>query len=227
VARAKVEQASAGEERTRLDPPPGVTVTYGSAADIERLRPWWLALHRIHQEAAPEQGPFVTDDLSWSRRRDVYRHCLASPDSFLLLVARGARLIGYAMVAVQPDGATLWSDAWEVGDKMAELETICLVPEERGRGLDDFLLGWVDAGVERRGIRDLVIGAVPGNRAALRLYERRGFIPTWVYVTRFAARLERQINAGAEPDAAGQHQLQLVLAPLPVERANETWIQRN
>jgi ribosomal protein S18 acetylase RimI-like enzyme len=35
-----------------------------------------------------------------------------------------------------------------------------------------------------------VIGALPGNTGALKLYERRGFKPTWIYLSRFAARGE-------------------------------------
>jgi ribosomal protein S18 acetylase RimI-like enzyme len=89
--------------------PDGVTVAFGAARDVDALRPLWLALHHLHQEADPE---------------------------------------------------------------VAELETIYLVPEERGRGLGSLVLDIVDAELEARGLRDLVVGAVPGNTAALRLYER-------------------------------------------------------
>ena len=168
--------------------PGGVSIAFGGAADLELLRPFWLALHRIHQEADPELAPHVSDETSWSRRRALYEHCLESPDAFLLLVRRDGDLIGYAMVAVEPDGDVLWSDTWEVGDKVAELETMYLVPEERGRGLGGLLLDTVEAELESRGIRDLAIGAVPGNSGALRFYERRGYRQTWTIVTRFAAR---------------------------------------
>jgi ribosomal protein S18 acetylase RimI-like enzyme len=170
--------------------PAGVSVSFGTPADIERLEPLWLGLHKIHQEAGPELAPYVDDETSWRRRRRLYEHCLAQPDSFLLLVERGALLIGYVLVIVEPDGDVLWSDTWLVGEKVAELETMYLVPEERGRGLGGVLLDIVDAELERRGIADLVIGAVPGNLAALKLYERRGFKATWVIVSRFAARRE-------------------------------------
>ena len=168
--------------------PLGVGVTFGATADIELLRPFWLALHRIHQEADPELAPHVSDETSWGRRRALYEHCLESPDAFLLLVRRDGVLIGYAMVAVEPDGDVLWSDTWKVGEKVAELETMYLAPEERGRGLGGLLLDTVEAELESRGIRDLAIGAVPGNSGALRFYERRGYRPTWTIVTRFAAR---------------------------------------
>ena len=176
--------------------PAGVTVSFGTPADVERLEPLWLGLHRIHQEAGPELAPYVDGQTSWRRRR-LCEHCLAQPDSFLLLVERGALLIGYVLVVVEPDGDVLWCDTWLVGEKVAELETMYLVPEERGRGLGGILLDIVDAELERRGIADLVIGAVPGNLAALRLYERRGFKPSWVIMSRFAARQEPDCGSPA------------------------------
>jgi hypothetical protein len=42
--------------------------------------------------------------------------------------------------------------------------------------------------VADQGVQDLVIGLLPGNDGALRLYERRGHRPTWMYVSRFASR---------------------------------------
>lgn len=168
--------------------PDGITLAFGRRPDIDLLRPFWLALHRIHQQANPELAPHVDDETSWSRRRTLYERCLECPDAFLLLVRRDGDLIGYAMVAVEPDGDVLWSDTWEVGDKVAELETMYLVPEERGRGLGGVLLDTVEAELESRGIGDLAIGALPGNSSALRFYERRGFRPTWTMLTRFAAR---------------------------------------
>jgi ribosomal protein S18 acetylase RimI-like enzyme len=176
------------DDAGRPTPPPGVKVVRGGTADIDRLGPLWTQLHGIHQAVGPELAPYVDDETSWRRRREVYRHCLQSPDAFLLLVERDERLVGYVMVAVEPDGARLWSDSWVVGERVAELETIVLLPEERGTGLGSYLLDLVDAELAERGIDDMVIGAVPGNERALDLYRRRGFEPTWVIVTRFAAR---------------------------------------
>lgn len=180
-------------------PPGGVSVTFGGPADIERLRPLWLHLHAVHQSVDPQLAPWVDDETSWARRREVYRRGLAHPDSFLLLVERGERLVGYVTVFVEPDGDVLWSDAWVVGQRVAELETIVLLPDERGRGLGTYLLDLVDAELAERGIDDMVIGAVPGNEAAQRLYERRGFIPMWLYMTRFKARVELEDQSSTAP----------------------------
>lgn len=54
----------------------------------------------------------------------------------------------------------------------------------------------VDREFEALGVADVIIGALAGNADALRLYERRGFRPTWLYLSRFAD--------GALPLAAGR-----------------------
>jgi hypothetical protein len=38
------------------------------------------------------------------------------------------------------------------------------------------------------GITDLIVGALAGNEDALRLYRRRGYRPTWLYLSRWQGR---------------------------------------
>ena len=38
------------------------------------------------------------------------------------------------------------------------------------------------------GVDDLILGVLPGNDAAIRLYERHGYRRTWTYPSRFAGR---------------------------------------
>lgn len=185
-------------------PHAGVTVSAGGPGDVDRLRDFWLQLHAVHQAVDQQLGPWVDDETSWGRRRELYEHCLASDDAFLLLASRGDKLVGYVMVAVEPDGTRLWDDSWVVGERVAELETIVLLPEERDRGLGTYLLDVVDAELERRGIRDMVVGAVPGNSGAIELYERRGFTLNWVILSRFASRGDQPASKPAarpDPDA--------------------------
>ena len=120
----------------------------------------------------------MDDETSWQKQAGASTSTASSsPDAFLLLLRRAGDLIGYALVAVEPDGDVLWSDTWQVGDKVAGARDRLRRPEERGHGLGSLLLDVVDAELEARGIHDLAVGAVPGNTAALRLYERRGFLP--------------------------------------------------
>jgi hypothetical protein len=59
---------------------------------------------------------------------------------------------------------------------------------EVNRGSAADLPLWVSVHLAAMGVRDLVIGVLPGNTAAIRLYQRRGFRPTWSYLSRFAGR---------------------------------------
>jgi hypothetical protein len=34
----------------------------------------------------------------------------------------------------------------------------------------------------------VIVGALPGNEPAVELYRRRGFRPTWLYLSRFEGR---------------------------------------
>jgi hypothetical protein len=53
---------------------------------------------------------------------------------------------------------------------------------------DTELLGAVEHELAKERLDDVIRGVLPGNEVALRLYERRGFRPTWMYMSRFAGR---------------------------------------
>jgi ribosomal protein S18 acetylase RimI-like enzyme len=79
-------------------------------------------------------------------------------------------------------------DTWETGDRIGELEAIGVLPEHRGKGIGSALLDAVDREFEALGVRDVILGVLPGNTDAMRLYARRGFTPTWLYMSRLAGR---------------------------------------
>ena len=153
--------------------------------EVEWLEPLWLLVHAQHQAVAPEGGPYVDDATTWRVRSGVYRECLGG-EGFALIASEGGADLGYALVAISRDDA-LWGDTWVVGERIAELESLSVVPDARGRGIGTLLLDAVDAELATRGIGDMVIGAVAQNTAAIRLYERRGFRIAWTVLTRFAA----------------------------------------
>jgi len=155
---------------------------------LDRLRPLWLALHAHHQTVAgPALEPYVDDAHSWASRRAMYAgHLAAGHGSFLLLAERGEALVAYAMVAIVPVEQTWVDDTWRTGPLIAEIETLSVAPGERRRGLGSALLDRIDAELAELGVRDVVVGAFAANAGALALYERRGFRPTWNYLSRFA-----------------------------------------
>jgi ribosomal protein S18 acetylase RimI-like enzyme len=165
-----------------------VAITRAGAEALDRLRPLWLELHHHHQAVGgPALGPYVSDAVSWRECRAAYERLLAH-DGFVLLAERGSELVGYALVAVMPASETIVADTWRTGERIAEIETVSVAPSERGAGIGSALLDRIDEELAAAGVADVLIGAVVTNTDALRLYERRGFRPTWLYMTRFADR---------------------------------------
>lgn len=163
--------------------PGEIAIERGGVDDVAALRELWLELHHHHQEVAPQSGEFADDESSWRVRSSEYRQWLDDPRSFLLLARSGQRLVGYAVVRVMESGPEL-NDAWRVPKTIAEIETMLVSAEFRGAGLGSRLLDEIDAELGRHGISEVMVGLMPGNDGAKRLYERRGFRQRWLMLAR-------------------------------------------
>jgi ribosomal protein S18 acetylase RimI-like enzyme len=168
----------------------GVTITRAGAEAIDRVEPLWLELHHHHQAVGGAAlRPYVDDASSWAARRAMYVRFLAEPHgSFALLADLDGALLGYAMVAVSRVEDTWIDDTWRTGPLIAEIETVSVTASARGEGIGSALLDRIDAELAAAGIDDVVVGAFASNERALRLYEQRGFRPTWNYLSRFGGR---------------------------------------
>jgi ribosomal protein S18 acetylase RimI-like enzyme len=160
-----------------------IVIDRGGVDDVPALRDLWLELHHHHADVAPQSGEFVDDETSWRVRSASYREWLADPRSFVLLARAGDRLVGYALVRVMEAGPDL-ADSWRVPDVIAEIETMLVTTEVRRAGLGSRLLDEIDAELERQGITEVIVGLMPGNDGAQRLYERRGFQRRWLVLAR-------------------------------------------
>ena len=151
------------------------------AERVDEVSELWLALHR-HHRAVVGTLPLVEDDeLSWQRRRELYLDRLGSGTGLLTLASEDEASVGYAFVCIEegPD------DTFPVGARYAELFSLSVAPEARGRGIGTALLDFVDAELERRSIIDLKVAVMTGNAGAQRLYERRGLRPAEAVLYRF------------------------------------------
>jgi ribosomal protein S18 acetylase RimI-like enzyme len=161
--------------------PDGVSIATGGVDRLDDLRPLWLALHEHHRSVS--RLPLVEDDeLSWRRRRERYRRWLERGEAFLLIAERqGSAPVGYALARLddEPD------DTWSADGAIAELYSLSVAPEARGRGVGTALLDAVDAELEQRGVSALAVAVMVGNDAARRLYERRGLTAGELYLYRF------------------------------------------
>jgi ribosomal protein S18 acetylase RimI-like enzyme len=87
-----------------------------------------------------------------------------------------------------PVDETWIPDTWETGSRIGEIESLSVLPQYRGSGLGSELLSRLEEHLNTIGVKDLILGALPGNTDAIRLYERRGYQPTWLYLSRLAGR---------------------------------------
>lgn len=163
-------------------------VEEGGAGDVELLEPLWVAVHHRHQQAMPHLGPYVSDAETWRERRAMYDGLFAERDPVLLLGRHREELAGYALGYTMPVAGTWLSDTWATGDRIGEVESLSVLPEYRGRGLGSRLLGDLHERLRRQGAGDLIVGALAGNADAIRLYQRHGYRPTWLYLSRLEGR---------------------------------------
>jgi ribosomal protein S18 acetylase RimI-like enzyme len=173
------------DDRSNLD---ALDIARGSKADISSLEPLWVAVHHVHRASMPELAPYVSDEETWREHRALYAELFRKPETFLFLARARGELVGYALGHVLGSAESWWSDTWQTRERVGELESISVLPDHRGAGIGSALLDAVEAEFARIGVDDQVIGVLPGNVEAIRLYERRGFRPTWLYLSRFAGR---------------------------------------
>ena len=157
----------------------------GGPEDLDRLEPLWVSVHHRHAESMPELAPYVDDATTWAVRRALYAELLAKPGTVLLLATEGDALVGYGLAHVMPAGESWAGDTWVTGPRIGEIESLAVLPAHRGRGLGSELLDGLERALADQGIGDLVLGLLPGNAGAARLYERRGYRPTWMYLSKF------------------------------------------
>ena len=160
----------------------------GGVEDLDLVGPLWVAVHHRHAETMPELAPYVSDDETWRVRRTLYEELLAKPDTLLLVAVVDDAAVGYGLAHVLPVDETWIPDTWVTGSRIGEIESLSVLTQYRGRGLGSELLRRLEEHLVDRGVEDLILGALAGNRDAIRLYERQGYQPTWLYLSRFQGR---------------------------------------
>ena len=160
----------------------------GSADHLDLVEPLWVAVHHRHAESMPELAPYVSDEQTWAVRRALYEELLTKPDTLLVLAFDDDRAVGYGLAHVLPVADTWIPDTWVTGSRIGEIESLGVLPEYRGGGLGSHLLDRLEEHLRDQGVDDLILGVLAGNSDAIRLYERRGYHPTWLYLSRFHGR---------------------------------------
>lgn len=158
-----------------------MNIERAGAEAIEELEPLWNALREHHGPQMPMFGEPRGREESWRRRRAHYERLLGKPGNFVLIARREGHAVGYALVEMNDEGSTSWAL-----EKGATLETISVLPDERGSGVGAALVARVRAELEGTGAEILMLSVVTANADAIRFYERHGFTPAF---TEMAQRL--------------------------------------
>jgi len=142
-------------------------------ADLDQLEPLWNALQHHHVEVTPDLGPRTrerSDEEAWRIRRAKYEHWLEDPDAFFIVATVDGGPAGYAFVTVGMPYAS-----WDAGERLADLETLSVLPEHRGAGIGTALIDAVWNRLAELGVADMQIVTTSTNAGAKRFYERHGF----------------------------------------------------
>jgi len=154
-------------------------VRRGTVGDVGRLEPLWHAL-RDHHVTLPEMLPPRTRDESWDVRRRTYERWLAEDGYTLLIAERDGEPIGYTVVSVSDELPA----TWDVGHRIAEIETLSVLESERGGGVGRALTEAAAETARAGGAEAVFVGVAHSNEGALRFYEREGFESFYVLLVR-------------------------------------------
>jgi RimJ/RimL family protein N-acetyltransferase len=155
-------------------PSPNLSLRHSSdPAELDQLEPLWDALQEHHVEVTPELGPRTrarTDEQARRIRLAKYERWLGDPDTFFIVAAVDGEPAGYAFVTVGMPYAS-----WDVGERLAGLESLSVLPAHRGAGVGAALLDAVWDRLAELGVDDMQIVTTSTNAGAKRFYERHGF----------------------------------------------------
>lgn len=153
----------------------GVEISIRCSADaqeLDLLEPLWGALQEHHVTVLPalgDQTPARSHPDSWARRRERYERWLSDVDTFVLLAEGPDGPVGYAFVTIGTGYA-----GWRTG-RLAELQTLSVLPQHRGEEIGGQLLDAVWSRLEERGVEEMAITTALVNVDSHRFYERHGF----------------------------------------------------
>jgi GNAT superfamily N-acetyltransferase len=142
--------------------------------DVEglgNLAPLWKELHRHHRAVAKYQCLVDDSGLSWTRRLQWYRRLLAEGGSYITATDDDGRLIGYAMVGLEPGP----DDTFDATGGIAEVVTLIVTRGHRSLGVGRALLGAAERIARDHGFDTVKIAVMTGNSRAQEFYETNGY----------------------------------------------------
>lgn len=148
-----------------------IDIVLGGRERIDDLEALYLELHEHHVAVAPRLAGVVprTAAESWARRRARYEEWLADPDGFVLVAECRCRPVGFILIST-----TTGYQAWASQDRVGEVHDLVVAASWRAQGVGSALMDAAEHQLARLRIREIRLGAMTGNKEALRFYENRG-----------------------------------------------------
>ena len=157
---------SADETQNDATPSPHDTPVLREIApdEVARLRPCLEALEDHHNRVSVHfRGCYPKAPFDETIAR--FRRELAQGSAHIAVMEAGGTVVGFGKVDIEGGPGGLGS-----------LDYLVVLPEHRGQGLGDALMGWALARFHAAGVADIDVKVADGNDA-LSFYERYGFRP--------------------------------------------------
>ncbi len=103
-------------------------------------------------------------------RRAKYERWLQRDGTFFVVAELSGDPVGYAFATIGPGYAS-----WATRERLAELETLSVLPAHRGDGIGAALLDAVWERLGASGVDEMAITTAVANVDSHRFYERNGF----------------------------------------------------
>lgn len=158
--------ARCGAEVAAMRKNAAVRIVRAGLDRLDDVEPLWHALSEHHAAFAASVAPVRSPEESWTRRRREYVAWL-SDSSATLFMAEDVAPLGYLMLRIAHGPPT-----WDIGDRVAEVETLSVVAAARDRGVGTLLMAAARREARERGAAMLSVALVHSNDGARRFYER-------------------------------------------------------
>ena len=156
---------------------PDTIIRPATLADMPAVGRLGELLVRTHWEFDKQRFMRATPHM-----HEGYGHFLGSqlddPDVCVLVAERGSEVIGYTYAAVEG------RDWMSLRDRAGVLHDIIVDPAARGQGAGRQLLDATLAFLKQRGVPRVVLSTAEQNAPAQHLFEKAGFRPTMIEMTR-------------------------------------------
>jgi ribosomal protein S18 acetylase RimI-like enzyme len=144
-------------------------------ADLPELVRLAALLIRTHHQFDPKRF------MAQERERDYPAFLLeqlASADAAIMIAESAGRVVGYIFAAIEP------ASLKELREEAGYIHDLAVLEDARGRGVAALLMAAAAEWLKSHGVPRVLLWTATENIHAQRLFERLGFRPTMVELTR-------------------------------------------